>query len=50
MKTLIGISLAFASFVAQAQMSTHTYWVNGKAVTCTTSCFGNGQQCTTNCF
>ena len=50
MKKAIAIILATLAFNASAQMSTHTYWVNGKAVTCTTSCFGNGQSCTTNCF
>ena len=50
MKKAIAIILAMLAFSAQAQMSTHTYYVNGRAVTCTTSCFGNGQSCTTSCF
>jgi hypothetical protein len=49
MKTLIGISFALASFVAQAQISTHTYMVGNKMMTCTTTCTGPSM-CTTSCF
>jgi hypothetical protein len=50
MKKSIAIILATLALSASAQMSTHTYIQNGRTVTCTTSCYGNGQQCTTSCF
>ena len=49
MKKVIGLVLAAASFGAFAQFYTHTYIVNNRVVTCTTTCV-NGQNCTTSCF
>lgn len=40
------VALAFTG-IAWA-CSTHTYFVNGRMVTCTTCCTGG--HCTTNCF
>lgn len=47
---------AFAALViwvsataAYANCSTHTTTYNGRMVTCTTCCYGNGN-CTSNCF
>jgi hypothetical protein len=49
MKTILALAaLLAATTVAYASCSTHTYFVNGKIVTCTTCC--NGPHCTTNCF
>lgn len=50
MKKATAILLAMLAFAANAQISTHSYNVNGKTVVCTTSCFGNGQSCTTSCY
>jgi hypothetical protein len=50
MKKAIAIVLATLAFSASAQMSTHTYMVGNKMMTCTTTCLGNGQSCTTSCF
>lgn len=47
-KVIISAALAIAPVLAWAACSTHTYFVNGKMVTCTTCCYG--QNCTTNCF
>jgi hypothetical protein len=41
---LAGLSFAGAAMAC----TTHTYFVNGKMVTCTTCCVGGN--CTTNCF
>ncbi len=47
-KLVIGLWLAALSASVWAACSTHTYFVNGRTVMCTTCChFGN---CTTNCF
>ena len=49
MKALIlSVALAASPLVAWAACSTHTYFINGKMVTCTTCCYGSN--CTTNCF
>ena len=49
MKALIlSVALAASPLVAVAACATHTYFVNGKMVTCTTCCYGSN--CTTNCF
>ena len=50
MKKAIAIILATLAMSASAQISTHSYFINGKSVTCTTTCMGNGQSCTTSCF
>jgi hypothetical protein len=42
---LAGLSFAGAAY---ASCTTHTYFVNGKTVICTTCCYGNN--CNTNCF
>lgn len=44
----LGIACATAG-PALASCRTHTYILNGKVVTCSTCCYGNGN-CTTNCF
>jgi len=48
MKYLLTIVLFSITTISSAQMTTHTYTVNGKTVTCTTSCYGNN--CTTSCY
>jgi len=53
MKTLLATAfvlgiLAFTAGPAFASCTTHTYFINGKMITCTTCCFGSN--CTTNCF
>lgn len=50
MKKALAIILATLAISANAQMYTNTYMMNGKTVTCTTTCIGNGQSCTTSCF
>lgn len=46
-KALIAAGLLSVASIAWA-CTTHTYFLNGRMVTCTTCCsFGN---CTTNCF
>lgn len=47
-KALIALWLAAVSTMVWANCTTHTYFVNGKTVICTTCCYGNN--CTTNCF
>jgi len=47
-KFLIGLGLAAVATVAYAQCTTHTYFMNGRVVMCTTCCYGGN--CTTNCF
>lgn len=48
MKKLIFAGLMFCSAAVYAACSTHTYFVNGRYVTCTTCCYG--ANCNTNCF
>jgi len=48
-KIVLAVLLAGATTVAYAACSTHTYMLNGKMVTCTTCCYGNGN-CNTTCF
>lgn len=48
MKKLILIAFLMVSGSAMAQMYTNTYIVNGRTVSCTTTCYGNN--CTTSCF
>jgi len=48
MKKLIFVLGLLASGAAAASCVTHTYFVNGRIVTCTTCCFAGN--CTTNCF
>ena len=45
---LIAAWLAVSSSMVWAACSTHTYYSNGKYVTCTTCCYGNN--CNTNCY
>ena len=45
---ILAVALAVSPLVAVAACSTHTYYVNGKVVICTTCCYGSN--CTTNCF
>ena len=45
---LIAAWLAVSSSMVWAACTTHTYYANGKYVTCTTCCYGNN--CNTNCY
>ena len=45
---LIAAWLSVSSSMVWAACSTHTYYANGRMVTCTTCCYGNN--CTTNCY
>lgn len=47
-KLLIGIWVALSTTVVYAACSTHTYYANGRYVTCTTCCYGNN--CNTTCY
>lgn len=47
-KALIAACALAFSGIAWAACTTHTYFVNGRMVTCTTCCYGGN--CTTNCF
>jgi hypothetical protein len=47
-KALIGVMAAVFASAVYATCTTHTYFGNGKIITCTTCCYGNS--CTTNCF
>jgi len=51
-KLIVGIYLSLVATVVWASCSTHTYMFNGKIVTCTTCCYGEGQfrSCTTTCI
>ena len=49
MKYLLSIWLFVTASAAYAACTTHTYFMNGRYVTCTTCCDFNGN-CTTNCF
>jgi hypothetical protein len=46
----IAVLLAGLTFAGSvyASCTTHTYFINGRMVSCTTCCFGGS--CTTNCF
>ena len=50
MKKKVLAFLAIAAFAGAAYAScrTHTYWIDGTFISCTTCCYGNN--CTTNCF
>lgn len=48
MKYVLALVLTLIAGAAYAACTTHTYFVNGKVVMCTTCC--NGGHCTTNCF
>lgn len=50
-KALIGIYLATVASMVWASCSYHTYTMNGRTVTCTTCCYGEGQfrTCNTTC-
>ena len=45
---LFAVFAAAYGNVAYASCSTHTYFINGKMVSCTTCCYGGN--CSTNCF
>jgi len=47
-KVIIGAYLALSSLTLWAACSTHTYYANGRYVTCQTCCYGNN--CNTNCY
>jgi hypothetical protein len=47
-KYLIAAVAILISTAAYATCTTHSYFVNGKVVLCTTCC--NGGHCTTNCI
>jgi hypothetical protein len=40
--------LAATALPAAASCTTHTYFIDGRVVICSTCCYGN--QCYTNCF
>jgi hypothetical protein len=48
MKAIIFAIGLLTAGVAAAACTTHTYFVNGRIVMCTTCCFGGN--CTTNCI
>ena len=48
MKAIVFAVGLLLSGVAVAACATHTYFQNGRIVTCTTCCYGNN--CTTTCF
>lgn len=49
MKKIIAfISAALLATAAYAACTTHTYYVNGKVIICTTCCYSGN--CNTNCF
>jgi hypothetical protein len=48
MKYLLAVILFAVTTISSAQMYSHTYIVNGRMVTCTTTCYGNN--CTTSCI
>ena len=45
---ILAVALAVSPLVAWAACSTHTYFVNGKVIICTTCCYSGN--CNTNCF
>ena len=47
-KVIAAVIAATITTAAYAACSTHTYFINGKYVTCTTCCYGGN--CTTTCF
>jgi hypothetical protein len=47
-KVIIGAYLTLSSLTLWAACSTHTYYANGRYVTCQTCCYGNN--CNTNCY
>ena len=48
MKAIIAGVLMVISLSVYAACTTHTYFVNGRMVTCTTCCVGG--YCNTNCY
>jgi hypothetical protein len=49
-KTLAAlVILAASATAAYARCSSHTYYVNGKIVNCTTCCY-SGTGCSTTCY
>lgn len=48
MKYLFALWLVSASAMAYASCTYHTYFVNGRSVTCTTCCYG--ANCQTSCY
>ena len=47
-KLLVGMLFSLVATAAWAACTTHTYYMNGRMVTCTTCCFGGN--CNTNCY
>jgi len=47
-KVFAVIAATLVATSVYAACSTHTYFVNGRVVTCTTCCYGTN--CTTNCY
>jgi hypothetical protein len=49
-KIVLGLGLLLATATAAyASCTSHTYYVNGKVVNCTTCCYGGGN-CSTSCY
>lgn len=50
-KIIAALAIAGTATAAWAACTTHTMIVNGKTITCTTCCVGEGQfrSCTTTC-
>lgn len=48
MKYLIALWALTTATLVYANCTTHTYFVNGKTVMCTTCCYGGN--CNTTCF
>lgn len=49
MKYVIGILILLSGATVAYACNTYTYVVNGKVVTCTSCCYGNGN-CQVNCY
>jgi len=47
-KLAVALTLAASATAVWASCTTHTYFMNGRIVTCTTCCYGGN--CSTNCF
>lgn len=48
MRYAIALALALFATAAWANCTTHTYFINGQYVVCTTCCYGNN--CNTTCM
>ena len=47
-KLIVGMLFSLVATAVWAACTTHTYYMNGRYVTCTTCCYGSN--CNTNCF